>query len=168
MSGATNINKSCDKSKYVYRGYTIAIHGLGLWRFGKNFARNVTISGIDNSYSLHTDNCKNIFLVLGERSTDDINGSIGAAEKNFSINLNEVKAKFCLSLQWNSDNSYLFVNGKEICKFKADNNHVNFPSKLSLESISNKTGYVDKEEASCKGHALTFRLITILLINLAY
>ena len=26
---------------------------------------------------------------------------------------------FCLSLHYNSDNSYLFVNGKEVCRFKA-------------------------------------------------
>ena len=32
-----------------------------------------------------------------------------------------------LSLQYNADNSYLFVNGGEIFKFKADNKNVNFP-----------------------------------------
>ena len=50
----------------------------------------------------------------------------------------DIKAntKFCISLHYNSDNSYLFVNGKEICKFKASNKNVNFPSQFCLGSIS--------------------------------
>ena len=34
------------------------------------------------------------------------------------INLNRTKTKFCLTLNYISDNSYLFVAGKEIYKFK--------------------------------------------------
>ena len=34
--------------------------------------------------------------------------------------------KFCLILHYNTDNSYLFVNGKEIFKFKAHNKNVDF------------------------------------------
>ena len=35
--------------------------------------------------------------------------------------------QFCFSLYDNHVYSYLFVNGEEIFKFKADNKHVNFP-----------------------------------------
>ena len=35
-----------------------------------------------------------------------------------------------------ADNSYLFVNRKEIIKFKADNKNVNFPTRFCLRSIS--------------------------------
>ena len=45
--------------------------------------------------------------MLDEGTTDDINGSVGAALKKLSINFS--KAKFCLSLHFNGDNSYLFV-----------------------------------------------------------
>ena len=41
------------------------------------------------------------------------------AEKKYSINFIENNKKFCLSLHYNGDNSYLFVNGREIIKFKA-------------------------------------------------
>ena len=34
------------------------------------------------------------------------------------INLNRTKTKFCLTLNYISDNGYLFVAGKEIYKFK--------------------------------------------------
>ena len=44
-------------------------------------------------------------------------------------------AEFYLSLF--ADNSYLFVSGKEIFKFKADNKNVNFLTQFCLGSISN-------------------------------
>ena len=37
----------------------------------------------------------------------------------YSINFTVTKNKFCLSLHYNETNSYLFVNGTEICKFNA-------------------------------------------------
>ena len=62
--------------------------------------------------------------------TDYINGIVAAAEKKFSFNYSKAKAKFCLSLHYNGDNSYLLVNGKEICKFKVNNRNVNFPTQF--------------------------------------
>ena len=41
------------------------------------------------------------------------------AEQKYSINFTVTKRKFCLSLHYNGANSYLFVNGTEIYKFKA-------------------------------------------------
>ena len=61
-----------------------------------------------------------------------------------------------MSLYYNSDNSYLFVNGKEIYKFKASNKNVNFPSQFCLGSLSNKFDYVDSEEVSFKGNVYDF------------
>ena len=68
---------------------------------------------------------KNNFLVLGEGPTYGINGSFGSLEKKFSINFSKASTKFCLSFYYNGDNSLLFVNGKEISKFKANNKNVN-------------------------------------------
>ena len=42
------------------------------------FARNVIISGVDNTSSSHTHNRKDKFLALDERPTDAINNSTGA------------------------------------------------------------------------------------------
>ena len=61
------------------------------------------------------------------------------------INQSKGKTKFCLSLHYNSDNIYLFVNGKEIFKFKGGNKNVNFPSEFCLGIISNKLDYADLE-----------------------
>ena len=41
-----------------------------------------------------------------------------------------------MSLHYNADNSYLFVNGKYIFKFKAKNKNVNFPTQFCLGTIS--------------------------------
>ena len=52
--------------------------------------------------------------MLTERPTDDINGIFGVVEKKFSIiTFSKVKTKFCLSLHYSSDYSYLFVIGKK-------------------------------------------------------
>ena len=40
----------------------------------------------------------------------------------------KLRQNFALVCFYNDDDSYLFVNGKEICKFKADNKNVNFPT----------------------------------------
>ena len=37
----------------------------------------------------------------------------------YSINFTVTKRKFCLSLHYNGENSYLLVNGSKIIKFKA-------------------------------------------------
>ena len=78
-----------------------------------------------------------ILRLLGEGDAFGINRSISAPEKKFSIICSKANAKLCLSLHYNADNSYLFVNGKEIFKFKTDSKSVNFPTKFCLGSISN-------------------------------
>ena len=77
-------------------------------------------------------------------------------QKKNDINYSKAKTKFCLSLHYNDDNSYLFVNGKEIYKLKACNKNVNFPSQFYLGSISNKFDYADSEEVSLKRNVYDF------------
>ena len=42
-----------------------------------------------------------------------------SAEKMYSINFTDHNKKFCLSLDYNGANSYLFVKSKEIHKYRA-------------------------------------------------
>ena len=78
--------------------------------------RMLLFFGFDNSSSYHADNRKNNFLVLGEGDTFGDNGSFGAPGKKFSIIFRKAKTKFCLSLHYSGDISYLLVSGKEIFK----------------------------------------------------
>ena len=43
-------------------------------------------------------------------------------QKKISINFSKANTKFCLSLHYNRDESYLYVNKREICKFNANDN----------------------------------------------
>ena len=42
----------------------------------------------------------------------------------YSVNLSATRLKLILSLHYNGDNSYLFVNGKEMIKFKAKDSEI--------------------------------------------
>ena len=68
----------------------------------------------------------------------------------YSINFSMCSQKFCLSLHYNGTNSYLFVNGTEIIKFKAKGSGI-AASPLCLGNISKdwlidnmkRTGFTD-------------------------
>ena len=86
------------------------------------------------SFSAHIDNEKKDILVLGKRPTQGLEHTL-TAEKMYSINFTVTKKKFCLSLHYNGANSYLFVNGKEIYKFKAKYSEI-AATTLCLRNIS--------------------------------
>ena len=58
-------------------------------------------------------------------------------------------------MHYNGDNSYSVFNGKEICKFKANNK---FPKQFFLGSISNKFGNIDSGEIDSSGNVYNFSL----------
>ena len=99
------------------------------------------------------DNRKNNFLILGLGPTYGINGSFDSPEKKISINFTKVNTKFCL--HYNDDNSYLFVNGKEIIKFKADNKN-NFCTWFCFGSISDGFNATESREVSLNGNVFDF------------
>ena len=70
------------------------------------------------SSSIHINNKKKVILVFGRGPTQGLESTL-TAEKMYSINFTVTKNKFCLSLHYNGENSYLFVNGTEIIKVKA-------------------------------------------------
>ena len=51
----------------------------------------------------------------------------------FSINFTKANTKLCLSIHYNVDNSYLFINVKEIFKFKAENKILTFQLNFASE-----------------------------------
>ena len=95
---------------------------------------------------------KNKLLFLDEGATDDINDSVGIAEKNFSITFSKAKTKFWLILHYNGDNSYLLVTGIEIYKFKVNQENFNFSTIFFLGSISEKFPAVESRKVSFKGN----------------
>ena len=75
------------------------------------------------SSSAHIDNKKKEILVLGKGPIQGLEHTL-TAEKMYSINFTVVRKRFCLSLHYNGANSYLFVNGTEIYKFKAKDSEI--------------------------------------------
>ena len=61
-----------------------------------------------------------------------------------------------LEFTCNPDNSYLFVNGKEIFKFKANNKRVKFPTWFCLRSISYGLSASEFREVSLNGNVCDF------------
>ena len=82
------------------------------------FGRNFLIFGVDMSSSAQIDNKEKDILVLGKGPSRGLEHTL-TAEKMYPINFTVTTKKFCLSLHYNGANSYLFVNGTEIYKFKA-------------------------------------------------
>ena len=71
-------------------------------------------------------------------------------QRKSSINYSKTNTKICLSLHYDGDNSYLFVNRKEIFNFHANNKNANFPTRFCLDSISNRFGATEYREVSLK------------------
>ena len=120
LFGGVKITKNTDVDKYKYSGYGIGFDGRGVFTHPPgSFGNNEIIFGVDIRSSVHIDNKEKDILILGSGPTQGLGEDSLTAEKMYSINFSETRKKFCLSLHYNGANSYLFVNGTEIIKFKA-------------------------------------------------
>ena len=105
------------------------------------------------STSIHIDNKEKYILVLGRRATQGLERK--SAEKVYSINFTVTKKKFCLSLHFNGENSYLFVNGTEIIKFKAKDYAI-VANPLCLGSISKDWATDNMKKTGFTGYVYDF------------
>ena len=110
--------------------------------------RNVIIFGVDMSSSRKIDNRKKYILTLGKGSTQ---GHTLNAEKMHSINFAVTGNKFCLSLHYNGVNNYLFVNGREIHRFKAK-----VATPLCLGNISKDWSVDNMKKTGFNGYVYDF------------
>ena len=135
LFGVVTLTKHADIEKYKYSGYGMGFDRRSSFSFpGGGFGQNVLIFGADMSSSIHIDNKKKDILVLGRGPMQGLEINL-TAEKMYSINFTVTKNKFCSSLHYNGANSYLFVHGTEIYKFKAKHSEI-VPSPLCLGNIS--------------------------------
>ena len=136
LFGAIKLTKNSDIDKYKYLGHGIGFDSGGSFSHpgGKN-GKNFIIFGANLSNSVNANNKVNNILVLGKGFIQGINDTTIYAEKMYSTNFTVDNKKFCLSLHYNGDNSYLFVNGKEIHKFKARDSEI-VPYPLCLGGLS--------------------------------
>ena len=143
LFGAIKITKNANTSKYKYKGYGICFDKSEEFthvRKEGNFnhtttARNVIIFGVDMSFSKHVNNKANNIYVMGKDYIQKVNDTTIYAEKMFYRNFTDPGHKFILSLHYNGDDSYLFVNGREELKFKTKTDQI-INNQLCLGNLS--------------------------------
>ena len=82
----------------------------------------------------------------------------------YSINFTKKNTKFCLSLHYNGTNSYLFVNGTDIIKFKAKNSEI-LAYSLRLGNISKNW---TNDNMKKTGLTVTFFILAVIITLLQF
>ena len=80
--------------------------------------------GVHENSLVHANNKANNIYVMGDFIVQSINDTTLHAEKIYSQNFTAANKKFVLSLHYNGDDSYLFVNGKRELKSKAKDDQI--------------------------------------------
>ena len=146
LFGAMQITKDAtDNSKNNYKGYGIYFDERS--QFGHTITedgrahttngRNVLIFGVDMSFSVHATNRANNIYVMGDGLTQGIHDTTLYVEKNYWRNFTDPGKKFVLSLHYNGDDSYLFINGRQELKFKAKRDQL-VREKLCIRNLSDQ------------------------------
>ena len=155
LFGAVTLTKNADIEKYRYSGYGIGFDRRSSFSFSSGgFGQNVLIFGAGMSSSIHIDNKKKDILVLGREPTQGLESTL-IAENMYSINFTVARKKFCLSLHYNGANSYLFVNGTEIIKFKEKDSEI-VASPLCLGNISKDWSTDNMKKTGLTGYVYDF------------
>ena len=73
------------------------------------------------------------------------------------VNVSATKTRLCLNLHYNGDNSYLFVNGKEIIKFKAKDSKI-VANAICLGNISKDFSESNMKKTGLYGSVYYFNI----------
>ena len=135
LFGKIKVTKHVDTDKYKYQGQGIGFDSTKTFTHPDGKAgKNIIIFGVDMTNSKHANNKTKDVLVLDRGLIQKLDDTTIYAEKMYSPNFTIAFKTFCLTLHYNGDDSYLFVNGKEAIIYKAKNQSVS--GKLSLGNIS--------------------------------
>ena len=153
LFGAVKVTKNADVCKYKYFGYDIGFDGKGAFLHPSgSFGNNVIILGVDMSSSVHVHKKKKYILILGEGHTQGLDSRTLTAAKMYSINITATRRKF---LHYNGANSYLFVSGTEIIKFKAKDSEI-AATPLCLGNISKDFSVDNMKKTELYGSVFDF------------
>ena len=154
LFGAVKITKVLKIN--TYSGYSNAIDSKGSFSHPSGgYGKNVIILGADLSSSVHANNRANNILLHGKEFIQGIKGTTIYAEKMYSTNFTLTNKNFGLSLHYNGDSSYLFVNGKEIVNFKAKHSEI-VPYPLCLGNVSKDFSLINTTNTGLYGYIYDF------------
>ena len=94
---------------------------------------------------------------MGDGIVQGINDTTLYAEKTYSQNFTQPSEKFVLSVHYNGDDSYLFVNGKQELKFKAKTDQL-VKEKLCIGNLSDQWTASESEKTGLYGNIYHFVL----------
>ena len=106
------------------------------------------------SSSTKIDNRKKDISIPGKGRTQELEHTL-SAEKMNSINFTKKKKKKCLTLHYNIQNSYLFVNCIKIIKFKSKDPEI-LPYPLCLGNISRDWSLDNMKKKRLNGYVYDF------------
>ena len=116
--------------------------------------RNVLIFRADMSFSIHPTNIyANHIYLMGNGLTQGINDTTIYAEKKYFRNFTEPNVKFVLSLHYNGDDSYFFVNVRQELKCKTDQL---VKEKLCIGNLSDQWTASESEKTVLYGNIYDF------------
>ena len=121
----------------------------------KTDGRNVLIFGVDMRFSVHATNKANHIYLMGEGLTQGINGTTIYVENSYYRNFTDPGKKFVLSLHYNDDNSYLFVNGRQELKFTCKTDQL-VKDKLCIGNLSDQWTTSESEKTGLYGSIYDF------------
>ena len=154
----TKPGHTTDTDKYIYSGNGLGFDSRVQFTHPQGaVARNVIMFGVNSSKSVHATNKTQNILILGHGLTQKVNNTTIYAEKMYSPNFIAENKIFCLSLHYNGNKSYLFVNGKKATKFKAKKYETK-ANQLTLGSISTSANLSssDIEDSKLYGNVYDF------------
>ena len=164
LFGAMQITKNAtDYDKNNYKGYGICFDersqfGHTITENGRTHTtngRNVLIFGVDMSFSAHAANRANHIYLMGDGLTQGINDTTLYVEKNYWRNFIDPGKKFIISLHYNGDESYLFVNGRQELKFKCKTDQL-VKEKLCIGNLSDQWTTGESEKTGLYGNIYDF------------
>ena len=164
LFGAMQITKNAtDYDKNSYKGYSICFDERS--QFGHTITengrvhttngRNVLIFEVDMSFSAHATNRANHIYLMGDGLTQGINDATLYVEKNYWRNFTDPGKKFIITLHYNGDVSYLFVNGRQELKFKCKTDQL-VKEKLCIGNLSDQWTASESEKTALYGNIYDF------------
>ena len=93
---------------------------------------------------------------MGDGFVKGINDTTLYAEKIYSQNFTQPNKMFVLSLHYNNNDSYLFINGKQELKFKAKPNLVLIEKRLCIGNLSVQWTANESEKTGLNGNIYDF------------
>ena len=125
LFGPVKLTKNIDVEKYKYTGYSVGFDSRGEYSLPDgSVGKNVIIFGVDMRSSVHIDNEGNDILILSKVPTQGLGSTTFTAEAKYPINFTQSGKWFVLSLYYNGNNSFLYVNAWKTYQFTAKDSEI--------------------------------------------